>query len=217
MLLVLLQRYKNLKSKKIYIIRHGQTDFNLNGIVQGSGIDSSLNETGKAQAALFYSKYKDYPFQKAYISVLKRTQESISQFVKDGINFEKTEALNEISWGEFDGKIDTKDKNSIYWEILNRWKSGDLKAKVEGAENPEEVRSRLLPFVSQLLASEHEEILICMHGRAMRVLLSMLTGKPLLEMDSFLHNNLCLYVLEQKGEELSIILENDISHLENIL
>ena len=149
-----------MKSKKIYIIRHGQTDFNLNGIVQGSGIDSSLNETGKAQAALFYSKYKDYPFQKAYISVLKRTQESISQFVKDGINLEKTEALNEISWGEFDGKIDTKDKNSIYWEILNRWKSGDLKAKVE-IQKAEEKYKKLIATSDKiiLLLDESEQII----------------------------------------------------------
>ncbi|HNU42529.1 MAG TPA: histidine phosphatase family protein, partial [Cyclobacteriaceae bacterium] len=33
-------------TKKIYIIRHGQTDFNLKGIVQGSGVDSSLNVRG---------------------------------------------------------------------------------------------------------------------------------------------------------------------------
>ncbi|MFT5802452.1 MAG: broad specificity phosphatase PhoE, partial [Nonlabens sp.] len=29
-----------------YFIRHGQTDYNLRGIVQGSGIDSELNENG---------------------------------------------------------------------------------------------------------------------------------------------------------------------------
>ena len=46
------------KSKKIYLIRHGQTDFNLQGIVQGSGVDADLNDTGKAQADFFYEKYK---------------------------------------------------------------------------------------------------------------------------------------------------------------
>ncbi|MEM6877731.1 MAG: histidine phosphatase family protein, partial [Bacteroidota bacterium] len=32
----------------VYIVRHGQTDYNLRGIVQGSGVDSSLNDTGRA-------------------------------------------------------------------------------------------------------------------------------------------------------------------------
>ncbi|HRG79965.1 MAG TPA: histidine phosphatase family protein, partial [Cyclobacteriaceae bacterium] len=60
-------------SKKIYIIRHGQTDFNLQGIVQGSGVDSSLNDMGRAQADAFYLTYKDIPFDKIYTSALRRT------------------------------------------------------------------------------------------------------------------------------------------------
>jgi bisphosphoglycerate-dependent phosphoglycerate mutase len=55
-------------SKKIYIIRHGQTDFNKNGIVQGAGVDSSLNETGRQQAKAFYDKYKGEGFEKVYVS-----------------------------------------------------------------------------------------------------------------------------------------------------
>ncbi len=203
-----------MKSKKIYLIRHGQTDFNLQGIVQGSGVDSSLNANGLKQAALFYEKHKDYPFDKIYISNLKRTYESVGQFIEKGLPFEKNAALNEISWGEYDGKLDTKDEKSIYWTIVDAWKNGDLKAKVEGAENPEEVRERLLPFVQQLLDSQEENLLVCMHGRAMRVLLSVLTAQPLESMDSFLHSNLCLYVLEVRAGEVVILRENDTSHLE---
>lgn len=203
-----------MKSKKIYIIRHGQTDYNLQGIVQGSGVDSPLNSTGLRQAALFYEKYKDLKVQKVYISVLQRTYQSVAQFIEQGLPHEKTPALNEISWGEYDGKLDTKDQESIYWTIVNRWKAGDLRAKVAGAENPEEVRDRLLPFVEQLLAGPEQEVLICMHGRAMRVLLSILMAKPLAEMDSFSHSNLCLYVLEWKEGAISILSENDTSHLE---
>ena len=36
--------------KKIYIVRHGQTEFNKQSIVQGSGVDTELNEKGKWQA-----------------------------------------------------------------------------------------------------------------------------------------------------------------------
>jgi probable phosphoglycerate mutase len=45
-------------NKLIYIIRHGETDFNKLGIVQGSGIDSDLNPRGVQQAANFYAFYK---------------------------------------------------------------------------------------------------------------------------------------------------------------
>lgn len=47
------QNSAKLTFKKIYIIRHGQTDFNLKGIVQGSGVDSSLNDFGVAQSRAF--------------------------------------------------------------------------------------------------------------------------------------------------------------------
>ena len=35
---------------KLYIFRHGQTNGNVNNIVQGAGVDISLNDTGRAQA-----------------------------------------------------------------------------------------------------------------------------------------------------------------------
>ena len=40
--------------KEIYIIRHGETELNRLGIVQGRGVDSDLNDTGRAQAEAFY-------------------------------------------------------------------------------------------------------------------------------------------------------------------
>ena len=46
--------------KHIYLVRHGQTDFNLKGIVQGSGVDASINETGLKQAQAFYDNLDRY-------------------------------------------------------------------------------------------------------------------------------------------------------------
>ncbi len=63
---------RKLSSKKIYIVRHGQTNFNLQGIVQGSGVDSSLNAMGRAQAAAFFKAYQSVAFDKIYTSTLKK-------------------------------------------------------------------------------------------------------------------------------------------------
>ncbi|MCZ6899539.1 MAG: histidine phosphatase family protein, partial [Bacteroidetes bacterium] len=49
-------------SKKIYLIRHGETDLNRAGVVQGSGVDTSINDFGRRQANEFYEKYKHVPF-----------------------------------------------------------------------------------------------------------------------------------------------------------
>ncbi|MFM8834340.1 MAG: histidine phosphatase family protein, partial [Cytophagales bacterium] len=80
-------------TKKIYIIRHGQTDFNLRGIVQGSGVDSSLNDTGRAQANAFFQAYQHVDFDKIYTSKLVRTRESVQQFIGKGIPYEMLEGL----------------------------------------------------------------------------------------------------------------------------
>jgi bisphosphoglycerate-dependent phosphoglycerate mutase len=39
--------------KDIYLIRHGETDYNRLGVVQGSGIDADLNDLGRRQAQAF--------------------------------------------------------------------------------------------------------------------------------------------------------------------
>lgn len=202
-----------MKSKKIYLIRHGQTDFNLKGIVQGSGVDSDLNEKGRQQAEAFYAKYKDVPFKKIYTSALIRTHQSVSKFITAGIPHEPQKGLNEISWGMWDGKLPTSEMNSVYWQIVNRWKQGDLEAKIEGGETPIEVEERLVPMVQKLLQQDESPVLVCMHGRAMRILLAMLTGQSLAVMDSFPHENLCLYLLEVVDGQAVIVEQNDLSHL----
>jgi broad specificity phosphatase PhoE len=202
-----------LKSKKIYLIRHGQTDFNLQGIVQGSGVDSELNETGRKQAEAFYAMYKEIPFKKIYTSALIRTYQSVSKFITAGIPYESEKGLNEISWGMWDGKLPTSEMNSVYWQIVNRWKEGDLEAKIDGGETPFDVEKRLKPVVKDLLSKEESPVLVCMHGRAMRILLAMLTGQSLSVMDSFPHENLCLYLLEVKDGQAVIVEQNNLSHL----
>ena len=62
--------------KLIYILRHGQTDYNLQGIVQGGGVDTSLNDTGRKQAHAFHEAYKHIPFEAVITSRLKRTHQT---------------------------------------------------------------------------------------------------------------------------------------------
>ena len=49
--------------KEVFILRHGETDLNKQRIVQGSGVDAPLNDTGYRQAARFYQKWQDFPFE----------------------------------------------------------------------------------------------------------------------------------------------------------
>src|ERR1700739_461943 len=85
--------------KTLYIVRHGQTDLNKLGIVQGRGRDTDLNNEGRHQATQFFEAYKNVPFDKIYISILKRTQQSIQQFIDPGLPYEKLSGLDELAWG----------------------------------------------------------------------------------------------------------------------
>jgi len=202
-------------SKKIYILRHGQTEYNRMGIVQGSGIDASLNDEGRRQADQFFEKYKEEPFQKIYVSGLKRTFESIEKFIDLGVPFEKLTDLNEIHWGRKEGQTFTAEENAYYHQMLNSWKSGRVDFAIEGGESPVDVSLRVKRAMDYIMQGDEEQILICMHGRAMRVLLCVLLNLPLRCMDNFLHGNLCVYELIWTGSMFRLARYNDTSHLLN--
>lgn len=201
-------------SKKIYIIRHGQTDYNLRGVVQGSGVDSSLNETGRKQAEAFFKAYQQVPFDKIYISTLKRTMESVISFIELGISYESLSGLNEISWGSKEGQPITPEEDAYYHWMLKQWQLGNTHERITGGESPDEVALRQEEALNHILKKETENnILVCMHGRALRILLCRLLNYPLRSMDMFEHENLCLYQLEFTGTQFSIRKHNDTAHL----
>src|SRR4051812_5356253 len=131
-------------TKRIFLIRHGQTDYNLKGIVQGSGVDTDLNDTGRNQARLFFDMYKDVPFKKIYTSALKRTTQSVQGFIDLGISVEAFAEFNEISWGDKDGKIIVATDDSEYHRMLAEWESGNTDACIKGGESPKQVQQRIL-------------------------------------------------------------------------
>lgn len=204
-------------SKKIYLVRHGQTDYNLQGIVQGSGVDSSLNDTGRAQALAFYLSYRDVKFDRIYTSRLKRTTESVQSFIGSGVPHESFAGLNEISWGSKEGQKITIEEDEYYHWMLQQWQMGHTSRRIEGGESPEQVASRQRPVIDYIMSRPEEStILICMHGRALRILLCQLLNYPLQSMDLFEHQNLCLYTLHFTGSMFRIEKHNDVSHLEKV-
>jgi len=203
-----------LSTKKIYLLRHGQTDFNLQGIIQGSGVDSSLNETGRWQAQRFYNAYQDVPFDKVYTSVLQRSIQSVQGFIDKGIPHEKHPELNEICWGSREGTYVTPENDAAYFELLDKWNNGECHLRMDKGESPDDVAARQRKFLEILLSRPEEEtVLICMHGRAMRVFLCVMLHYPLHCMDIFEHHNLGLYVLHHTGSMFSIHKHLDIAHL----
>jgi broad specificity phosphatase PhoE len=202
--------------KTIYLIRHGETDYNRRGVVQGSGVDSDLNDMGQAQAQAFFQAYQHVPFSKIYISGLKRTHQTAQPFIELGIPYEKLTGLNEICWGVMEGKIPGNLDNEYYRDLIEAWSSGNTAKTTDQGESPDEVAARQKIALDVILSHPEEEtILVAMHGRAMRILLCWLTNRPLSDMDQFEHSNLCLYKIGYQYESSRFTVEqaNDTAHL----
>lgn len=199
--------------KNIYLIRHGQTDFNLKGIVQGRGINSHLNETGRSQAENFFKQYKDVKFDAIYVSSLHRTHQTIAPFLSLGHQHEVKEGLDEIDWGVYEGVEHDQILEGTYYSIIDSWTKGNLEAKIEGGESPLELHARQSPLIEELRHAEFGNILLCSHGRAIRALLCGFLGLSLSEMDQFKHYNTCLYKLSLENGVFNLEIANDISHL----
>ncbi|MDP2043196.1 MAG: histidine phosphatase family protein [Algoriphagus sp.] len=204
--------------KKIYLVRHGQTDFNLQGVVQGSGIDAPINTTGQAQANAFFQSYKDVAFDQIYHSALIRTKQSIQQFIDLGIPTRTLSELNEISWGDYEGTPMTPEEGEYYRHMLHQWQQGNLDYAIAGGESPNKVAERMRRGIEIILNGSGENILVCMHGRAMRIFLSLILNYDMRYMDQFEHNNLCLYQLEQLPDNTFTVKKfNSQEHLKTLI
>ncbi|MDW7690333.1 histidine phosphatase family protein [Flammeovirgaceae bacterium SG7u.111] len=200
--------------KDIYIIRHGETDYNNKRLVQGSGIDSDLNETGVMQAKAFFHHYQEVGFDKIYTSKLKRTHQSVRSFIDESLPWQQLEGLNEISWGHKEGRPLTSKDDEDYANMLIGWRSGDYHRKPKGGESPYEVQERQKKAWKYIMSNEHEsKVLVCMHGRAIRILLCFLLGTELKDMDQFEHKNLCLYHLRYSDGRYEILKRSDVEHI----
>lgn len=202
-----------MRNKTIYIVRHGETEYNRLGIVQGSGIDKELNEYGQLQALALYEYYKAVPFDVVITSRLQRTHQTMRSFIEQGIPWEQFKEINEMNWGHYEGKPSSPAMHADYLVVKEQWNKGIYDARLPGAESAAELGERLNRFIEHLWNRKEKHILVCSHGRAMCGLVSLMNGEPLSEMNKYKHSNTGLWRLHYDGEKAVIDLENDTRHL----
>ena len=208
-----------METKKIYVIRHGETEYNKLGRVQGSGIDAPLNDTGRKQADAFYQAYRHVKFDKVYCSKLQRTVQSAQGFIDDGVPYEQLEGLNEISWGEKEGEEFHPSSHQEYKQLLTEWRSGNLTYSIKGGEGPQHVMERQRKAMSYVMQHTNEKtILLSIHGRAIRILLTWMLNYDLKEMEKlFVHQNLSVYELTYTGTMFNVDVYNNLDHLKQLI
>lgn len=201
--------------RRLWIIRHGETDFNRQSLVQGRGINSPLNALGQAQAAAFYEQYAAVDFAHVFTSTLLRSQQTVAAFTEKGIATTALAGLDEFDWGKFEGETFGRFHHE-YRQLLSAWAAGDYDAKPLGGESPAEVAIRQKQALEIILKNPGSDLLICMHGRAMRLLLCLLCKRPFAAMEIFEHSNLSLYLLEEQAQAWEMLKNNDTAHLSRL-
>lgn len=184
--------YKNwqkqiMKSKycTLFLVRHGETDWNVKGLLQGQ-TDIPLNKTGLKQAKYLVKKFKNITFDMAFSSDLlraKRTAEIIA--LEKKIALKTTSILRERKFGKYEG---TKWKQEGFRKLFDKFFSLNAKERFnkrpyQGYENNEELMARLIPFIREIsVAYTGKNILIVSHGGIIRAFLNHLgfnNGKEL--------------------------------------
>lgn len=91
-----------------YIVRHAETEANVNGILVGSGGDSELTDNGKDQAKRLGTGLNGTRFDKCYTSEMGRAH-TTAEIILENSNNQNTEiyedhGLNDLDWGDLEGQ-----------------------------------------------------------------------------------------------------------------
>ena len=199
--------------KTIYFIRHGQTELNRLKIVQGSGVDSDLNDFGRTQAKAFYDYYENHDFDLIITSALKRTFQTVRPFFGKNIPHESWAEINEINWGIHEGKESNSWMIEAYKEMVGQWAIGNFDASLEEGESARQLADRINSFLESIKNRPEKSILVCTHGRTLRCLMCLVKGQHLREMETYTHSNTGLFKVHWKANVFTVELENDTRHL----
>lgn len=197
----------------MFILRHGETDQNRNGIVQGRGINSSLNDTGIYQSQAFYQQYKTIHFDHIRCSSQQRSYQTIQHFDSANMPIIRDGRLDEIGWGEHEGKAGDPELMEKYYRIIQSWSSGNYSDAAHGGESAFELSLRIQSFLKDIYNLDFKNALICTHGRTLRAMICLLKKQELMHMELVYHSNTGLYVAEFTDSDWQIVLENDCKHL----
>jgi len=162
-------------STTFYLVRHGETQQNLERIIQGH-LDTVLNETGIEQARKAAEILKDINFDNVFSSDLKRAYQTAKLITqKRNLEIQKNKLLREMSFGNYEGMKIEKfheelDEFLDYRDTLSFEKR--FTHRVADIETDEELVNRFLNFFSEKdELTKGKNNLIVTHGAAMRTLL----------------------------------------------
>lgn len=208
---------------RFYLVRHGQTEWNIEGKVQGK-TDIALNETGVLQARLLAGALSGCGASRVYTSTLKRAGQTAEQIAKEmGIPVIASGDLREADFGLWEG---------MTWEEIARgfprtaalWEENPALVTPDGGESPEECRRRCRRIVERIAAKQRdsgdggrETVIVVAHGRILVFVMGYLLRRQE-EKPELITKNASISVVDyDAGTGMgTLITLNDCSHLDGL-
>ncbi len=181
---------------EIWLVRHGQTDWNVEGRLQGQR-DVPLNETGLAQAAGLAETLRGKSFSALYSSDLMRarqTAETIAAVIGLPVNLDRR--LREISQGEVEGMLFSDVMLKFESALADRSRN-PVDSRLPGGESVAELSARFRDCVNEIAQVKHDyPVIIVAHGLAIATILCQARGYPMETVYSHIQENATVQVIE---------------------
>ncbi len=182
---------------KLYLIRHGQTDYNRDFRWQGK-VDVPLNPHGQRQARRIrqWLADKDIAFGRVYSSPLTRAAQTARIIAPDPSNIVMDDRLSEIDLGEYDGRREQDIAREIGQAEYDRWRRSQFIQPAPGGESILQVIERVQPLVDGLAARRQRlPVSIVAHQGVLMAVKSAISGQS---------SAAALQDYKQKNEDIDI-------------
>ena len=141
------------------VIRHGPTEWNEKGVVQGHS-DIPLSATGRNKVA----EWRTPPELNAFTwlaSPLTRAQETAT--ILSGRAPQTDDRLMEMNWAEWEGKR-LPELRAELGDLMKAWEAKGLDFRAPGGESPRDVQDRLKPLLKECAAAQRKTVAVCHKG-----------------------------------------------------
>lgn len=166
----------------IYLVRHGETDWNKDKVMQGQ-TDIPLNDNGIAQAKLVGEKLKGINFDVVFCSPLIRTKQTLENLGIKCDNIKFDERLKERNYGEFEKTKKNSFDYNEFWEYATN-------KKYKLAESAVEFFDRVTNFIEMIKKDyNNKNILVVTHAGVTKVFKWYFDGLEDNEIGPYLPNN----------------------------
>ena len=163
--------------RRIFLIRHGETEFNRLGVFRGR-YEVELNEGGRKQAGEIAQALKSENIGFLLASPLGRATETAGIIAKElGIDYRVDEAFNNIDLGLWQGVPKDRVMHD-YPDLWRRWITGPEEMRVPEGETVEEVKERAFRRIAELVSVEGGNFGIVTHRSVLKGLAASILGVP---------------------------------------